>query len=154
MDKLAVAHAQEKYTRVKRFSLVRELRENRDRHEAEYEKALEGWRLETLAALQKHRTYIDKVIARIKADIAEDNPPKNLSEHKMIPNLPVRPVNHVAEYDAVIRRMEMSIDEEIHISHGDFEKFVLDKWPWKGAHLDMFHSYSRKPDSDPEDSYT
>jgi hypothetical protein len=27
--------------------------------------------------------------------------------------------------------MEMTVDETIHISHTDFDKYVLDDWAWK-----------------------
>ena len=57
-------------------------------------------------------------------------------------DLPPRPENHTEDYDTIIARMEMSKDEEIFIKHGDFSRYVLDKWKWKEAHTEAFTNYS------------
>ena len=57
-------------------------------------------------------------------------------------DFPDKPSLHVKEYDQIIRRMDLSLDKEIFLKHGDFDKFVLDEWSWTEAHRDAHTQYS------------
>jgi ATP-dependent 26S proteasome regulatory subunit len=40
------------------------------------------------------------------------------------------PQSFVGSYDTAIRMMEMSVDEVIELSQGEFSQYVEDKWSW------------------------
>jgi len=42
------------------------------------------------------------------------------------------PEDHTADYDRVIRMLEMSVDDELEITSHEFDWYVMDNWQWKG----------------------
>lgn len=40
------------------------------------------------------------------------------------------PEDHTADYDRIIRMLEMSVDDEIELDEGDFSRYVMDQWEW------------------------
>lgn len=104
-----------KSVNVRRDALLAKLKENREKHVADYEKSLIGYRIEVLKVLEK---------ALEKAKGGEyDNDNLYVMEHM--------PENHTSEYDQVIAMMEMSVDEIITLEASEVQQYVLDQWHWK-----------------------
>jgi len=93
--------------------LTRILNDNRAKHKAEYEEAFEG--------------YINTAIEKLE---------ENLAKFKAGEITKLRwneqpPTSNVADYDRVIKMLEMSIEDEIELTSEEFENFVQDNWHWK-----------------------
>lgn len=142
MDAKALAEVQEKHTRVMREELLDALKKNKDTHKKEYDIAIVGWRKLAVVALKMGVKKTDEVIRRMESDIKEEKPVKQLDVYKLQPKVPRRPEDHTKEYEALIRRLDMSADEHIYITHDDFNCYVLDEWNWKGSHTEMLNNYS------------
>lgn len=138
MEAKALAEVQEGHVRMHRTVLLDELKKNRETHTKEYKEAVTGWVEAYAKALDDHaektKALADK--ARSSQGVLHDLDFE-------YPDLPQRPQDHTKDYDKIIRRMELSIDEEIFLSHRDFDKYVLDEWSWKGAHTEALQNYSR-----------
>lgn len=137
MEAKALAEVQEGHTRVSREELLEKLKTNRNKHAEEYKVALKGWRVVYAEALGKKAAEIIEHGEKVR----EGATVTPFYTHALF-DLPNRPEDHTDDYDTIIARMEMSKDEEIFIKHGDFAKFVLDKWKWKEAHTEAFTNYS------------
>lgn len=97
---------------VDKADLLKKMCANRDGHREQFLKALEGYRKAVVAELEKH------------LDMARTNGPIHLRVQ-----LPA-PQDHSADYDRVIGMLEMSTDQEIELTEGDFERYVRDEWEW------------------------
>ena len=42
----------------------------------------------------------------------------------------VAPEDHTADYDRVIRMLELSVDDTIVLTSAEFEQYVMDRWRW------------------------
>lgn len=142
MEAQALAKVQENHTKIPREKLLEAIKENRETHKTEFDKAIIGWRKESVKALKKHQAHVEKVIGRMEADVSEDKPVKGLNVRNLYPKIPTRPEDHTADYDGLIKRLEMSSDETIWLTHHDFERFVLDKWDWKETFSAQLSNYA------------
>lgn len=143
-----LAKVQENHTRISRIHLLSEIKQNRKVHQAAYEDAIYGWRTDVLNSLRKHQEKIDLLARRIEADIEADKPVKTLDVRNLCLEIPPRPECHTSDYDGLIKRLEMSMDEIIWLSHKDFKKFVLDEWEWKELFLAQISNYSANLSND------
>ena len=124
MERQFEAHTQDNYTKVKTVELLDRLKENRTNHQQEWEEAHGKWReLQT----EKLRDYLASVQACIDGAV-DGGKIEFPNQRKFTLD---EPKSHVKEYDKVIARMSMTVDETIHISHDDFDHYVLDDWSWK-----------------------
>lgn len=99
--------------KIKKDELLKATKANKESHRAAFLKAQEGYREEVIKEL-------DRML-------------KEAREGKKIQrfiNLP-EPHDHTQEYETVIRMLEMCVDEEIEISTGEFNQYVMDDWGWK-----------------------
>jgi len=124
MDRAFEANTQDNYTKVKTHDLLSKLKLNRASHEAEWEEAHAKWRN---FQQQRMRQYAAAIQA--SADVGERGGEIKFPDRREF--ILAQPINHTEEYDKVIARLEMCVDETIHISHADFDHFVLDDWSWK-----------------------
>lgn len=111
---------------VRKSELLSTIKANRDQHQKDYDEAYDGFRYQLDEQLTSH-------LARLKAG---DIPPLTI-------NLTV-PVNHVKDYDRVIRMLEMSTAEEATISETQFTQYVMDEWHWKGQFASTVQQYSSR----------
>lgn len=98
---------------VKKDELLSVLKKNRKAHRAIFEEAQKGYRQEAIELL-------DKAL-------------KDAREGRKI-NTYIRldsPVDQTEDYDVAIKMIEMSVDDAIEISEGDFRNYVLDQWHWR-----------------------
>lgn len=101
---------------VKRVDLLAKLKENREKHAADFKVAFEGYQIELVKVLEA-------ALAKAKAKDPEYNLEMVITE--------MGPENHTGEYDKVIAMMEMSVDDVINLDASSFQQFVLDDWAWK-----------------------
>jgi len=124
MDRAFEASTQDNYTKVRTSELLNKLKENRAIHDAEWEEAHGKWRSFQTG---KMRAYL----AALQTAIESAESGGKISFPHQRDFMLEEPKSHVAEYDKVIARMTMTVDETIHISHEDFDHYVLDDWSWK-----------------------
>jgi len=135
MDAKAIAEVQDGHTRIERVRLLIEIKKNRDKHADECERALVGWR----AAYASQINAIAGAMQEHAADMVDHATNERFNYNAF--NIPDRPNDHTKEYDRILRRFEMSRDDEIFLSHSDFDKYVLDEWRWKDEHERHVTSY-------------
>jgi hypothetical protein len=104
-----------KDVRVDRTALLAALETNRQQHHQLFVAAVDGYREELLRILERH-------IEDVRAGSAE---------HVSV--FLQRPEDHTPDYDTVIKMLQMSLDEEITLTQGDFRRYVMDQWEWKEA---------------------
>lgn len=98
---------------VSKHSLLAKMRENRDRHRAEFEQALDGWRITANAAVEK--LYEEAKAGKLQQAFL---------------NLP-RPEDHTPDYDRRIQMYEMDISETVELEEHEFAQYVQDDWGWR-----------------------
>lgn len=111
--------------RIEKTTLLETLNKNRAAHRAIFEEAVEGYRTQALALLDRH-------IADIKAN-------KLIRVHVVIP----APVDQTKEYDRVIEMVKMNTFEHMDLDEHEFAQFVMDNWEWKHNFLLSNSTYSR-----------
>lgn len=94
--------------------LLEKLRENRDKHKADYDEAVANYRVAAKDALRAEVKKIDR---------GED-----FSLSFQLPE----PREFLDQYDRAIGMLEMSVDETIELEDHEYEQFVQDNWPWAG----------------------
>lgn len=109
--------------RVHKQQLLSILKNNRENHIAEYQKALAGYKD---AALEKISEITDDLHSKVNL----------LRDGRMITTLHVSftlpaPESHEKSYDQIIKMTEMSVDDIITLTAGQFGCFVMDDWEWK-----------------------
>lgn len=111
--------------RVKKQELLVTLRKNRADHYKVFVEALEGYRVEAIALLEK--SLLDaKAGKRIRQTISF-----------------TEPINQTKEYDRTIGMLEMSVDEEVVLSSNEYQNYVMDIWSWSGQFLMANAKYSK-----------
>lgn len=114
---------EDRTVKVKREELVSVLRDNRQRHIAEYVEACRGYRA---AALKR----IDEVFDDVRGQIGRLREGQTIAVVGLHFGLEV-PASHEKAYDQIIRMMEMSVDEVVELTASQFGCFVMDDWDWK-----------------------
>lgn len=98
---------------VNKVDLLNRLRENREKHAADYVLAHEGY-------VQAMREELQGLLAKLDAGEEID---RYLTNQE--------PENHTAEYDLAIQMFEMATDTEIELDSQQFSQYVNDDWGWK-----------------------
>ena len=112
--------------KVKKSILLAKLRANRAEHREVFEEASEAFREEVIKVLDQ-RLADAKANKRIKLQIDL-----------------IQPMDQTEEYDQAIAMCEMSVDDEITLSHENFRNYVLDKWRWRDQFIASNSNYSAK----------
>lgn len=134
MDRAFAAKVQDNYTKVSTKALLLKLRANRDDHQQEWEEAHTKWRSLQIEKMKEYHSNLQGCIDKAEKGGKIEWP--DISDFELD-----EPINHVKEYDRVIARLDMSVEDEIHISHSDFNKYVLDDWSWKPGFSELNSSY-------------
>jgi hypothetical protein len=109
---------------VSKMELLKILDDNRAKHRRVFEKAIEGYRKEYTAQLERR-------IADLKAG-------KTPEEYFRI----TRPEDHTADYDRVIRMVQMHQEDTLALDEEHFMHYVQDDWVWKRQFLRMSTTYA------------
>lgn len=104
---------------VSRIDLLTTLEDNREKHLAQYTKAIKGYRKKVIKTLEK------------QLKDARDGGKIDLRALGMFPE----PRNYVAEYDTAIAMVEWAQGDSIEIDQESFRNFVQDEWGWKNSFL-------------------
>lgn len=119
--------------KVKKTTVLKALKTNKQRHHEEFEEALYGWADEMK---KKLNDFLDK----LKLSIQD---PSALEKIVFNVHLP-KPVSYEKEYDKAIMMVEYEIREEIEISSKDFSKYFQDEWSWKENFFSNTELYKSK----------
>ena len=111
--------------KVNRDRLLLEVKANRDKHQAVYQQACEGYRTKMIEELEK-------LLQKAK----DSKVGEHISRHIQLPE----PENHLDDYDRIISMLEMSIQVEIELNAVEFDQYVRDKWSW--SHETMIKNMS------------
>jgi len=98
--------------KVKCTDLLARVQDNRAKHHDQFERAFAGFRKQAIEELER------------SLDLA-----KRGQSIRITIGL-IQPEDHTADYDRVIEMLRMSVDPEIELMAGDFDKFVMDRWEW------------------------
>jgi hypothetical protein len=112
---------------VKKDELLAKLRENRAAHEAEYNKAVEGWHNKIDTVFGSHKGILSK--AKLGTLTAKDVG-RNSEAYELITD---PPENYLSSYDTAISMLEWHTGDEMKIERAQFEQYILDKWNWKAS---------------------
>jgi hypothetical protein len=114
---------------VNKDELLGILRENREKHRAVFEAALEGWRKDAIA-------HCNTIASQLKAG-------KRTRVHIIMP----MPADHTADYDRAIRSLELHTQPTIQLDERDAAQLIQDDWGWK-------HEWARTSNRYAADAYT
>lgn len=89
------------------------LRQNRDKHRAVFERALEGFR----------RVVIDELEGRL----SDARKGKDIVLHIALE----QPVDQTRDYDRAIMMCKMSAEGVVELTEREFASYVMDDWSWK-----------------------
>jgi hypothetical protein len=114
---------------VNRQKLLETVLMNRRAHRQEFESACVGYREEAIKHLEEMLTEA-KQGKRIRRAIGL-----------------VEPMDQTKDYDRIIKMLEMSVDENIELTQGEFAQYVMDDWAWKGQFISSTMAYNIKKDT-------
>ncbi len=109
--------------KVDKDRLIERLKENRDRHEREYQEAVGGYKSRLVFVLQR---------------MLEAAKRKEVVSHKIDLKIPK---DHAQEYEKALAAMEWDQDVTLHLTQAEFDRYVLDAWPWKKRFMAIHASY-------------
>ena len=95
---------------VKKDLLITKIKENKEKHLVEYKEAVEAFKTEA-------KNQLDKQLENLAA-----------GEFDLRLNL-VKPIDNSEEYDKIIQTFEWEIKDEVELSQGEFNEYVLDETP-------------------------
>lgn len=101
--------------KIKRETLLDVIRKNRENHKSIVMEALEGYRKDVIAELERELEAA-KAGKRLRRFMQFD-----------------QPVDQTREYDRAIRSLEMDIRDEIELTEQEFACYVMDQWQWRQA---------------------
>lgn len=104
-------HNSDRTVTVKKTELIAKIKENKESHIAEYEKAVEAYKVEA------------------KRQLREQTKKLRNGELDLYLNL-VSPVNNSSEYDKIVKMFEWELKDEVELSQGEFNQYVLDELPF------------------------
>lgn len=93
--------------RIKKVTLLRALRKNKEKHIKQYERAVIGFRKKALQMLEAERKKVEKGNLRLSVSLTA-------------------PVKRVEWYDKMITMYSAEIGEVITLSHNEFNNYVQD----------------------------
>lgn len=102
--------------KMNRLELLTIVKENKEKHIAEYIEAVADYKALVLKVAQ----------ANLKLAKTED-----LEEFKKMKATPTAPVSYEDSYKRAIRMLELSVEEIIEVEEDVFNQLVLDEWAWK-----------------------
>jgi hypothetical protein len=107
--------------------LIIRLKENREKHTADYKEAVDGYRRKAINLLQRKLREVEESLDLNKV------PEVDVVLH--------HPVSYENSYTSVIGMLEMHTGDSITIDAGVYNCYVQDKWDWTGSFKRMSESY-------------
>lgn len=113
--------------KVKKSQLITTLRENREKHQREFQDAWKGYQDALITAFQK------------RLEQAKALKPGGSVSHSITLDTPT---DHTAEYDRALKMLEWEQDEILVLSMNDFNCYVMDDWDWQRSFKAIASNYS------------
>lgn len=110
--------------RIEKLKLLDILKENRAKHRAIFEEAVDGY-------VKKAEEMLRENMTLLKAN----------RNHRVGVYL-TAPVDQTRDYDRAIKMVEMTTETEIVLQESDFKGYVMDDWSWKQQFLTSNSFYS------------
>ena len=104
--------------KINRLELLDIVKTNRESHIAEYNEAVEDYKVAILNIATKNLKL---------AKTAE------LDKFTELKSFPSKPVSYESNYSKAIRMLELSVEDVIEVEDDVFNQLVLDEWQWKSS---------------------
>ena len=140
MAQRAIQAQSDRKVKVKRDRLLKQLKENREKHGKEYKLAMEGYKASALEKLTKAhedaKIELGKNIETARKKLEEFTPETAHKYNDYITlvhavNIELKvPRNYTKEYDAAIAMMEWEEELVVELTNAEFQCFVRDIWDW------------------------
>jgi hypothetical protein len=141
MAAIAQRDQQKRTVEVDRIRLINILTENRQKHIADYDEAMAGYRATLLnkvrKAFEQATTALGERQAKLEAKIAgftDEDISKQRDHLTLVDAVTVEmkvPRSYVEEYDAAIDMARHDVRTTLELTHAEFTCFVRDRWDWK-----------------------
>lgn len=109
---------------VKKGDLLRTVLYNRDKHAQTFQDAME--------------VYREQMIAELDRMIQEAKKGSKIRRAFALPE----PEEHTADYDRVIQMLQMEVKDEVELDEIQFAQYVQDEWGWQRSFLANTSSYT------------
>lgn len=143
MAMLAKRDQENRTVEVNRQQLIATLIENKEKHVAEYNEAMAGYKSVLLTkidqAFAKARADMDTKYTKIKSKVEQLNDSDIANQRDsftLVDEIRVEmkvPRSYAEEYDAAIDMAKWDVRETLELTHAEFTCFVRDKWEWKSG---------------------
>ena len=128
----------ERTVTVNRLELLKTLRENKEKHQKEYQESVLGYKE---LAQEKLKEEAEKATRRIANNLEilfkriEQFDPENPLDNDVVLLQGVHfslqvPQDHSNAYEVAIQMAEWETKEEIELTQSQFQCFVMDEWDW------------------------
>lgn len=154
MAAVAVRDQEKRKVEVNRLKLVGTLKANLQKHVAEYNEAMAGYKAELLDKINKafdkaeqqlavdRKKMADKVAAFTDEDIRKQDDYITLVNPIGV-EMKV-PRSYAKEYEAAIDMAEWDVRETLELTHAEFTCFVRDEWDWKSEFEAITSIYNKR----------
>ena len=105
-----------KTVKIKREELLAVVRENKEKHIAEYIESVEDFKKAVVIITKNNLKLVNT---------------GDLNSIAKVKNLPSAPSSYEQSYTRAIRMLELSVEDIIELDDTTFNQLVLDEWNWK-----------------------
>ena len=137
--------------KVSKTELLAIVKENKQKHDEIFEAAEKGYWVEAAEFLKNYqkeqlaerkKNYL-KAVRDLKKQVAKE---LRLVEQKKKDGYSYMrkpfPENHSDEYQGVIRRLELFVDDHLELNTTEFDCYVRNKWQWRQSFIATNSSYA------------
>lgn len=113
---------------VKKSELLSKLKDNRAKHEAEYNLAVEEYKKVAKLDIEAKKKTLVKQLAELSKKLDTDPVGLHINETLSFDIHP--PISHVEDYDDVIALFESEVSDNVVLTSIEYSQFYLAKWPF------------------------
>lgn len=110
---------------LKKVDLIARIKENKEKHIADYEEAIAAYRVEARKQLAEQKKALEKGSLNIRINL-------------------ITPIDKRDEYDKILEIFQWEIKEEVELTLGEFNEYVLDENDWAVASRMQNSTYKLK----------
>lgn len=111
--------------KIEKSRLLENIQRNREKHLAEYDEAVKGWKEKVRDAVVKELKRLDK------------GKKPNLYFLQSLPE----PTSYEDQYDEAIAMLEWEKEDEVQLTFAQFKQWVNDEWGWSRQFLASTKAY-------------
>jgi len=104
----AMRHRGNRETKVDKANLIAKIRENKENHIVEYDKAIVAYKEEALKQLRKQIERVEEGALDAKLDL-------------------ITPINNAENYDKIIEMFEWEVEDQVVLQQDEFNEYVQDE---------------------------